>query len=102
MAVIVDTRFKFKNTCSNTVINYHLSLRFKLLRNIELYHLTIILIILIAPQKQVGGRRKKISQQKVLERYQACIDFFSCSREPLIEFINRDVLVVAESFAKRN
>lgn len=82
------------------MINYHLSLRFKQLRNYEFYHLTIILTILIAPQKKVGGSRKKISQQKVLERYKACFDFFSCSREPLIEFINRDVLVVAESLAK--
>ena len=39
----VETGFKLRTTYSDTMINYQLSYKHKLLGNYEFYHLTIIL-----------------------------------------------------------
>ena len=39
----VETGFKLRTTYSDTMINYQLSYKLKLLGNYEFYHLTIIL-----------------------------------------------------------
>ena len=43
----MEIGFKLKTTYSDTMINYHLSQKFKLLRNCEFNHLTIFLTITI-------------------------------------------------------
>ena len=44
----VETEFEFMTTCSDTMINYWLSQKLKLLGKSEFKHLTIILTQLIA------------------------------------------------------
>ena len=57
----LKTMIELKISCSNIMLNYWLSKKFKLLGNCEFNHLTIILTILSLFNKQAKPNQKKES-----------------------------------------